>query len=473
VQVDAVELNPQMAALMRDDFADYSGNLYDHEQVSLRLGEARGHVARQRQRYDLVQIALLDSLAVSGSGVQALGESYLYTVEAMQQFLGRLEPGGLLAITRWLKVPPRDSLKLAGTVIEALRHSGVTEPGQRLVAIRNWNTVTLLAKNGDFSADEITSVRDFARQRSFDTAWYPAMPAAEANRFNRLDRPWVYEGIVALLGPAGDQFRANYKFSIEPATDDRPYFFNFFKWSVLPELLDLRMRGGAGLVEWGYLLLLATLLQAVLAGALLILLPLLLAPREWPRGTVRPMGGYFFLLGLAFLFVEMAFIQKFILFLSHPLYSVAVVLAGFLVFAGLGSVSSGRVVRRFGDQSRIAVRAAVSVITALVLLYLWLLPPLFERWIGLGDAARVVISLALIAPLAFCMGLPFPLGLRRLATEAPGFIPWAWGLNGFASVISAALATLMAIELGFTAVLLTALLFYLLAVIAINQPANA
>ena len=289
----------------------------------------------------------------------------------------------------------------------------------------------------------------------------------------RLDQPWLHEGIVALLGPQAAEFVADYKFSIEPATDDRPYFFNYFKWRVLPELLDLRLRGGAGLVEWGYLVLLATLLQAVLAGVLLILLPLLIAPREWPRGTAGSMGSYFFLLGLAFLFVEMAFIQKFILFLSHPLYSVAVVLAGFLVFAGMGSALSGRVAERFGGRSHVAVRAAVGGIAAMILLYLWLLPPLFERWIGLGDAARVVISLLLIAPLAFCMGMPFPLGLRRLAAQAPGFIPWAWGLNGFASVVSAALATLLAIELGFNTVLLIALLFYALAVMAVIQPPRA
>ena len=121
----------------------------------------------------------------------------------------------------------------------------------------------------------------------------------------------------------------DYKFQIGAATDDRPYFFHFFKWRVLGEVLELRKRGGASLVEWGYLVLTATLVQSLLLGVLLILLPLLLARRDWPVAEGGRMGAYFFLLGLAFLFVEMAFIQKFILFLSHPLYSVAVVLGGF------------------------------------------------------------------------------------------------------------------------------------------------
>jgi hypothetical protein len=178
---------------------------------------------------------------------------------------------------------------------------------------------------------------------------------------------------------------------------------------------------------------------------------------------MRPPAGlasYFFLLGLAFLFVEMAFIQKFILFLSHPLYAVAVVLAGFLVCAGLGSGCSPWLARRLRGGARDAVAAAVTLLAAIVLLYLFLLPALFERLIGQGDVTRIAVSLVLIAPLAFCMGMPFPLGLRRLAAEAPAFIPWAWGLNGFASVVSAALATLLAIEFGFNAVLVAAVVFY-------------
>jgi hypothetical protein len=298
------------------------------------------------------------------------------------------------------------------------------------------------------------------------------MPASEANRYSRLDRPWLFEGIRALLGSGRDAYIEDYKFEIAPPTDQRPYFFNFFKWRALPEILALRERGGAGLMEWGYPVLLATLAQAVVAGALLILLPLAFARRGWPGGAGRSFGVYFFALGLAFLFVEIAFMQKFTLFLSHPLYSVAVVLAGFLLFAGLGSAASGRLAEYCGGRPELAVGAAVGGIGVLVLLYLWLLPPLFAHLMTLGDALRVLVSLLLIAPLAFFMGMPFPLGLRRLATEAPTFVPWAWGINGYASVISAALATLLSVELGSGAVLMAALLLYLAAAMVFSQSAR-
>jgi hypothetical protein len=214
------------------------------------------------------------------------------------------------------------------------------------------------------------------------------------------------------------------------------------------------------MVEWGYLVLLATLAQAVILGSLFILLPLAYSRHNWPAARGVRMGGYFFLLGLAFLFIEMAFIQKFILFLSHPLYSVAVVLAGFLVFAGLGSAYSGTMARRSQTPAYSPVLLAVSGIAIIVVTYIFLLPALFNQFIGLADGLKIAFSLALIAPLAFCMGMPFPLGLRQVAENAPDFIPWAWGINGFASVISAALATLLAIQFGFTFVLLAALVLY-------------
>jgi spermidine synthase len=462
-QVDAVELNPQMTELVQEIHADFAGHLYDDERVTIHTGEARGFVTRSQERYDLIHIGLLDSFAASGSGVQALNESYLYTTEAIQLYLRHTRPGGMLSMTRWLNLPPRDSLKLIATVIEALRREGAANPERQIAVIRSWNTSTLLARNGEFSANDIETLREFARSRSFDTAFYASMPASAANRFNLLSEPYLYEGTVALLGADADDFIERYKFQISPATDDRPYFSHFLKWRALPEFMSLVRRGGAGLIEWGYLVLVATFIQAVVAGAALILLPLSRIKRSWPRGDGVRMGGYFFLLGLAFLFVEMAFIQKFILYLSHPLYSVAVVLSGFLVFAGLGSAGSGRVsqvIRKYG-LSPLAV--VTGTIAALAVLYLMLLPLLFAQLVGLPDGIKILLSVMLIAPLAFCMGMPFPIGLNRVADSMPDFVPWAWGINGFASVMSASLATLLAITFGFTTVVLLALLLYVMA----------
>ena len=461
--VDAIELNPQVVALVQERFGAFSGRPYSLPGVRLHIGEARGFVEASAAHFDLIQVALLDAFSTAAAGLHGLAESYLYTVEALRAYLDHLRPGGLLAITRWVNLPPRDALKLFATAVAALEAQGVVDPGARLVMIRGWKTVTLLVKNGPFSTAELAEVKRFRTARAFDAVWYPGMSPDAANRYNLLDRPYFHEGAAALLSDRRADFVERYKFNLRPATDDRPYFFHFFRWDALPEILALRNRGGLSLLEWGYPVVIATLGQAIVFGFVLTLLPLWLFLRR-ESGTRSKVGlpaVYFTALGLAFMFMEIAFIQKFILFLSHPVYAVAVVLTAFLLFAGLGS----RLAARFlaAERSRRAVGVAAAVIAGLALLYMLALPPAFRHLIGLADEIKVGLSVLLIAPLAFAMGMPFPLGLSCLAARTPALTPWAWALNGFASVVGAVLATLLAIHWGFTAVVLMAVGLYLTA----------
>jgi spermidine synthase len=455
--VDAVELDRNIIDLVRNRFSDFSGNIYRRPGVQVHEGEARRFATAGTGHYDLIQVALLDSFGVASAGLYGLSESYLYTVEALQAYLGRLAPDGVLSITRWLTLPPRDSLKLFATAIAALEKSGVPDPAGRLAMIRGWKTVTLLVKNSDFSPDEIAAIREFSRTRSFDPGYYPGMRPGEANRYNLLAQPYFYEGAVALLGPERQDFIDRYKFYIEPATDDRPYFFRFFKWDAAIELFSLRQQGGMALLDWSYPLLVATLVQAVLASILLILAPL---AASRPRETLPParVTLYFLAIGFAFMFMEIAFIQKFILFLAHPLYALAVVLCAFLVFAALGSWLAGRKQGRAAGVRSVTV--AIAVLGAVALLYLAFLPDLFDALIHLPDPAKIGISAVLIALPGICMGIPFPTGMARLACTLPDAIPWAWAINGFASVIGAVLASLLAVHLGFTAVILLAVALY-------------
>ncbi len=467
--VDAVELNPQISDLVEDTYADFAGRVYDDPRVRLHAREARGFVAQSDERYDLIHIGLLDSFGASGAGVQSLNESYIYTVEAIRDYLDVTAPGGIVAITRWLKLPPRDSLKLVATAAQALAMTGSVDPAQQLALIRSWNTTTLLVRNRPLTRDDVNAIRRFSEPRSFDTAWLPGIEESQVNRYNILDEAYFFDGASALLSSQAAEYAGRYKFHIEPATDDKPYYFHFFKWRTLPEIMAVRKVGGAALIEWGYLILVATLAQALVAGLLLILLPLSRARRSWPAGTAPRTGAYFLLLGLAFLFIEMAFIQKFILFLSHPLYSVAVVLSSFLVFAGIGSAASTKLAAKMGADECTTIRLVAWGILALAVSYIVVLPWVFDRLIGYPDPLRIAVSITLIAPLATVMGMPFPLGLRRVARAAPDFIPWAWGINGFASVVSAVLATLLAIEFGFNVVVLLALLMYLAAARLVPQ----
>ena len=440
--------------------------------MRLHVADARSFVAASPERFDLIQLPILESAGASAAGVGGLRPTYAYTVEAFDDYLSHLNPGGYLAVNLLLKVPPRDTLKLFATAVAALERSGIARPGQRLAIIRGWKTTTLLVKNGEIMASEAGVIRSFASDRAFDVAYVPAMPRAEANQYNLLDSPYFYDGATALLGPARAGFFARYKFDLRPARDDRPYFFDFFRWRSLPELLALRAQGAMPLIEWGYLILSATLVQAALLSAALILVPLgALRRRAGRRGGRARVAAYFFALGLAFLFVEIAFIQRLALFLGHPLYAVAVVLAAFLIFAGLGAGVSPRLTARLASARRLsAIDVAVAGIVIVALVYLAILPSLLQWLMPAALAVKVAASLLVIAPLAICMGMPFPLGLTRVAQRLPHLLPWAWGINGCASVISAVLATLLALHLGFTAVVALAALLYVAAAAAFKKP---
>ena len=459
-QIDAVELNPQLVELFQQRYQDYSGWPLLQHKSRIHIGEARGFIAGTREPYDLIQISLLDSAAASSAGLYALSEGYLYTREGIAEYLNHLTTEGMLAITRWVKLPPRDGLKLFATAVEALRHQGVNRPDERLVMIRGWSTSTLLIKNSPFTDQEIDSLLRFSRERTFDTVYYPGISTSEVNRYNILSEPYFHQGAIALLGEEPELFYQRYKFDIRPATDDRPYYFNFFKWSTLPELLAIYRQGGFSLLELGYPVLILTLLQALLASLALVLLPLRFLKRsDTPiaRGYTWRTMAFFSAIGLAYLFVEIAFIQKFILFLAHPIFAVTLVLCGFLVFSGIGSHFAGRLLRTGRNRPLLPVTLTIMLFA---LGYLWLLPHLFSWLAPSPDPVKALISLLLIAPLAFCMGMPFPVGLTQVANHAPALLPWAWGVNGCASLLSAILATLLAVHFGFNWVIVCAVLLY-------------
>ena len=228
----------------------------------------------------------LDSYNASSGGLHSLSENYLYTVEALTQYIKRLREGGILSITRWIKTPPRDGLKMMATAIEALRQAGVADPGRQLTMIRSWNTTTLLVGNEAFSERDIDVLKAFYRERRFDPVFYHGMSRDEANSYNQLQEAWYFEGVVQLLGQDPARFLHEYKFDIRPATDDRPYFSQFLKWRTLPELLALRDRGGLPLLEWGYLILVATFALALLSSFLFLILPLWLRHRTASSGRI-------------------------------------------------------------------------------------------------------------------------------------------------------------------------------------------
>ncbi len=461
--VEIAEPDVGVTSLLRARFADYAGHVYDIPRTRFHIADARGALALADHRFDLIRLPLTGATA---GGFGSLQETYGATVEAFVGYLEHLNDGGFLAIDAPFEPPPRMALKLLATAIEALHRVAAANPRQSLLMIRGIKSVVLLVKRGTLTTKEVEAAGQFAETRGFDMTYAPGLARNQANRFNILDEPDLYDGATALLGSRHQRFLADYKFDLRPARDDRPFLHDFLKWNALPELLALSRQGTMPLIEWGHIILVLTLVQACAVSIVLILLPLVV----WRRNAAIVRGGagrvaiYFVALGLAFLFVEMAFIQRLTLFLGHPIYAVAVVLAAFLVFAGLGAGMSPRLAAYMPDTGRLtAVDVSIGVISVIAVVYLIALGPVTHWLITLPVSVKVPLVLLAIAPLAFFMGMPFPLGLAQVGHELPHLVPWAWGINGCASVVSAVLATLLAIEFGFSAVVLLAVILYAVA----------
>ena len=453
--VDAVAPDPTLVEVFEQTLA--GGDAAMAERVTWHAADARAFVAATNRRYDIVQLTLGGSHAAAAAGLYSLHANARYTVQAIASYLSRLQTGGYLAMSHWIKLPPRDGVRLFASVVQALEQAGIEAPARRVVWLRSWSTAAIVVKNGEFSPEELARVDEFATRRAFDVAYAPGMVATAANRFNVLDQAYYYDAAGALLDRGRrDQFLSRYKFAADPSTDDRPYFYNFFKWSSIAELLALRTRGGIGLLEVGYLLLLGTLVHAALGGALLLAVALVArrharseghrSARQW-RGTFC----YFFAIGLGFMFIEFAFIQRCSLFLGHPVYGVTLVLTGFLVLAGAGSATLqrfGTLVDRAWWPGTVMPLVAVLTLGAAVVS-----SPLFAHFSASALAVKVAMALVVIAPIAYCMGMPFPMGLGALQSGPRSLVAWAWAVNGCASVVGAVLAMVLSIHLGLNALL--------------------
>ena len=461
--VDAVELQPGVVDMVRGRYREFSGGVYEHPSVSVHIGDPRAFVEASGDAYDLIQIIALGS---GTAGLQALEARRLLTVESVRAVLSRLSASGVAAFTVRVRLPPRDGVRLLATVLDAMRAESIGSPGDHLAWIRSWSTSTLVVGRSPLSRSQVEAVRSFAHDRAFDRIHVPGIESGDVNRFNVLDRPYFHEAAKQLLGPRRETFLRGYKFDVRPSTDDRPYFSSFFRWSHAPEVLGLSRHGGIGLLDVGYLALPAALVQAVAASAALILLPLLAVRGERGGARRRPALAGFFCIGLAFLLIEIAFIGRFTVILGHPVHALVVVLAAFLLFAGAGSYLSGR-----GGPGA-SITGPVIGIAAIASAYALASPQLTAVLAGASPAVKVAAAFALIAPLATLMGMPFPRALSRLDALDPSLLPWAWGINGCASVIGAVLATLVAIHHGHAAVMLWGALLYVLAAVFIGRMAR-
>lgn len=459
-RVTAVELVRPLLALA-DSVVAGSSRVYSDPRVRTVVGDARAFAGRTRERYDLIVLSAAGTFAVGASGIHGTGESYMETVEAYRRFLSLLEPGGTLAVTRWLRTPPRDNVKLIFTVDEALKASEGVRAGHAAAFLRSWATGTLLVRPGGFTAEDEEALRTFAAPRLFDVDWpAAAVPTIE---HNSLERPVFGEALLATTGgdEAVERFLRDYPFDVSPATDDRPYFGQFLRLASVPALVREERAALLPVAEWGYLAVLATLVQSAALSVLLLGLPVLAFARS-PEGrgvSVARTAAYFWAIGFGFIFVELAVIQRLGLVLGHPVFAASTTLAALLVFSGVGSALSDRT-----GADRTAGACALVVAATVVL---GLSAGAAGSLVSLPLPLRAAVSLLVLAVPGVLMGAPFPMGLRRLAPGGSA-LAWGWAANGVASVIGASLATLLAMEIGGGALMIAGAFCYAMAAVVVG-----
>jgi hypothetical protein len=474
-----VEVNPAVIAAVRGPFADFSGHLYERPDVTVVVDDARGYITRSPDRYDIIQASLIDTWASGGSGAFALSENSLYTVEAFRTYYDHLTDRGILTVSRWyLTERPAETLRLISTGLAGWASAGVTDPQRHVAVVARPNLsgesegmATTLFKRTPFTQREVTLLKEKAEHLGFVVLYAPGLldqdPPVEAQ--NEAQDEGQNEVSRFVTAENRRDFISTYPLDISPATDDRPFFFNLVRFG---DFWDMSLStSGVYRASVEAILILAVVLGVTVGmGVLFILLPLWLGARR--RGLARPSGGllaYFGMLGAAFMLVEIPTIQRLTVYLGRPIYSLAIVLFSILIFSGLGSLWIGR--RSYERLSRL-LRHLFPLLVAMVILHatagVWLL----EITIGQPFTTRLAVTMALLAPLGFLMGIPFPLGMRWAGTHRPGVVPWLWGVNGTLSVLGSALSIALAIHVGLRATLLVSAGLYGLAGLLLTQETN-
>ncbi|MFQ6067551.1 MAG: hypothetical protein ACE5K3_09785, partial [bacterium] len=431
-EITAVEINPGSVKAVKK-FSSFNGNIYDYSNVKIFLGDGRSFVRRSQERYDIVYLSLVYTQTASMVGY-SLVENYVFTKEAFADYLDHLDKDGRVVM---LLHDSQDLLRALITTISvledkgispehALEHTVIIDDSMRMEAADIAHWPLLILKKSPFTKEEATAV----------------LKAALVLKKRPLFIPYLYEeGPYSLIGRKMSlkEFISRSAINLKPTVDDSPFFYNFNKG--IPPVLGTLF-----------------LISLFLGGAFLI-----------PSFTRRRLKNsqaspgilhfllYFTCLGVGFMLIEITLIQKFILFLGYPTLTFSVTLFSILLGGGSGSLSSNFLKKRLIRKiSLVALSIAIMILT-----YLFGLSFLLDKFLSSSILTRSLITMAVIFPLGFLMGIPFPTGLRILADFFPEDIAWMWAVNAVMSVVGSILAVIMAMLFGFTWALLAGALAYI------------
>jgi len=460
-RIVGVDLNPVTVHIVKERYRDRCPALWRDGRFEMVVAEGRHYLTRTGSTFDVIQLSGVDTFTALSTGAYALSENFLYTREAMHDYWDHLTADGILSFSRWLFDPPRETLRLVTTQTAMLEEAGVKEPRRHVVVLagpaykgRSPWAETLL-KRSPFTGEQVAGLIRWAEDRGFEVLYDP---------YN--ERENAFNTFLCADAAGRAAFVADYTFNIEPTTDDDPFFFQFYRWRSVFGLASGKSglagsKGGYGItrVPLGFLILAFSLAQMLVLSLIFIVAPL------WMRGRLRSSGRgrfgvlvYFAALGLGFMFIEIALLQKFSVFVGGPVYSMAITLASILIFSGVGSYIARVFRKRPGRGLALIITALLAATVAEMLLLKYAMPHLM----GLSLPMRWLVTAVGLLPIGILMGMPFPTGLRLVERMDESIRPWAWGVNAFATVIGSMLCVLVSIHAGFTTALAAAMGIYVI-----------
>jgi spermidine synthase len=465
-KVVGIEINPIIVDdVMRGEFADTSGDLYTKDpRVEIVVDEGRSYLRRSGQKFATIQATLVDTWAASSSGAFTLSENNLYTVEAFEEFMDALAPNGIMTITRWYDPgKPAEFVRLIAIARRALENRGIAPSAIRdhvLIATDNQQRATINISRDPFPEAERDKFLELVKTQNVRALYASGRVAPDKALAKTLEAPDL------------DAFLATLSYDATPTTDNKPFFFYHQR---IGDILSSFGKSAAGqLNNVGLVVLVILLGFSLLTTILFVVVPLILFRRgdlATDRKRKLRLIGYFGCLGLGFILVELGFMQQFVLFLGHPVYSLAVVLSGLLIASGIGAGITPHLERRFGEVR--AKWVCVGALTGILLVYGIGLSTVFDALIGLPLPARVAIAAVLVALPGLAMGTFVPNGVRTADSIAPGLVAWGWGLNGATSVVGSTLAVMLSMNIGFRVVLFIGIAIYILAGLLLPKRGDA
>jgi hypothetical protein len=455
--ITGVEINPIIATtIMRERFPDLSHRLYFRPEVHIVVEDGRSFVRRSTGKYQVLQATLVDTWASTAAGAFALSENNLYTSDAFFDYLSHLTDDGFMVFTRWGFDPPRESLRLLTLSMDALARLGESEFWRHVIVIREdaqklrgWGAQdTVLISRKPFSQDDVNRARASASQSGMQAVYLPG--DAPRNEFGHL-----------LRASDTGAFLANYQYDVRSVDDDRPFFFYTVQPRDLWTFVSSASHESADYkINRAVPLLFSLVGVSLLATAVILVLPrLMLGSKLPPDKHVFGFLFYFLGIGVGYILIQVALIQKFVLFLGHPTYALTVIIFSMLIASGAGSFLSRRVIA----GSDLRLRRILAAIAVLVSVLAFVAGPVTQALVALPLFVKIVITVLLIAPAGFLMGMPFPTGLARLETLHRPSVRWAWSLNAASSVLGSAGAIFLAIYIGLRFTVLTGAVCYLAA----------